>query len=288
MNRLIIPFLAGLVLVILVSVSGCDSTFEPLKPSDDIVFSMFGTLDLHADTQWVRVMPVGKKLLPNDSTISRAEVTLTRLETGETVTMRDSLFAFRNNTFILNYWTDTPLHPEEDYLLVAESDDGRTSRAMVSIPPALPRPITNYSTEEEEGVVVIPSSDSVVVAETRFLVRPLTPFGPAPDEEFSFSHLDQLFKNNDGHYIFPVEVVSRIRDELKTNFLILEREVVIALGSDEWPDLSDLTEEEAAIPGTHSNVENGTGIVAGVASRKAPLKRCVNENDELIPCEEEN
>lgn len=253
-------------------INSCDSTFEPIQPSDDITFSIFGTLDLHADTQWVRVMPIGEKLLADDPNVERAKVTLTRMETGEVVTLEDSLFAFRNNTYVLNYWTDTPLHSEEDYLLQAETADGRISRAQVSIPSPLPRPQIDYSLEEERGLVEIPTDDLPVVVESKFVVQELTPFGPAPAKEIAFSHLDHLFLTDDGTYRFRVEGGRLIYNELETSYQVLDRELVIAKGSKDWPDLSDLTEEEIPVPDNYSNVENGTGLVVGVASRTASLE----------------
>lgn len=271
------------ILLLVLTEAGCDSAFEPIKKNDEVVFSMFGTLDLHADTQWVRVMPVGETLLPTGTAGEKAEVTLTRMETGETITLNDSVFTFRNNTAVTNYWTDIRLHPEEEYTLKAEAPDGRSSRATVTIPPPLPRPLIDYSEDDEEGLVIVPTDDSLVVAETKFKIQTLTPFGPGPIEKFVFSHLDHLFVTDEGKYRFRVEGEQLIQNELDAGFSVLKREVILALGSKEWPDLSDLSEEEIPIPdNTTSNVDNGTGVVAGIASRKVPLESCYNEDEELI------
>lgn len=267
---------------------GCESTFDPLKKNEDIVFSMFGTLDLHADTQWVRVMPLGETLLPTDTTISKTEVTLTRLETGETTTLNDSVFTFRNNTIVRNYWTTTSLHSQEEYILEAEAPDGRTSRAAVTIPGPISRPLIDYNVMSNEGLVIVQTDDSLVVANSKFKVQLLSEFGPGPIEEMEFSHLDHLHRNNGG-YRFKIEGKRLINTETSSRYKILNKEVVLAVGSKDWPDLSDLTEEEIPIPDqATSNVENGIGVVAGVASRTAPLESCYNENEELIPCGEEN
>lgn len=144
------------ILLLFLAEAACDSAFEPIKKNDEVVFSMFGTLDLHADTQWVRVMPVGETLLPAATAGEKAEVTLTRMETGETIILNDSVFTFRNNTTVTNYWTDIRLHPEEEYSLKAKAPDGRSSRATVTIPPPLPRPLIDYSEDDEEGLVIVP------------------------------------------------------------------------------------------------------------------------------------
>lgn len=88
---------------------------------------------------------------------------------------------------------------------------------------------------------------------------------------------------DEGKYRFRVEGEQLIQNELDAGFSVLKREVILALGSKEWPDLSDLSEEEIPIPdNTTSNVDNGTGVVAGIASRKVPLESCYNEDEELI------
>ncbi len=37
--------------------SGCNRSFEPFKENNTYYFSIYGYLDVSADTQWVRVSP---------------------------------------------------------------------------------------------------------------------------------------------------------------------------------------------------------------------------------------
>ena len=73
--------------------AGCEEPFEPFQESPDGAFSMFGYLNVKADTQWVRVMPVRQNLFLQPEPID-AVVTLEHLGTGRVVTLRDSLFSF--------------------------------------------------------------------------------------------------------------------------------------------------------------------------------------------------
>lgn len=73
--------------------AGCEHAFEPFQENEDADFSMFGYLDLNADTQWVRVMPVRQDLFLSPDPIDAA-VTLEHLESGQIVTLNDSLFEF--------------------------------------------------------------------------------------------------------------------------------------------------------------------------------------------------
>ncbi len=43
---------------ILYVLSACDSSFNPLAENNRFNFTIYATLDLSTDTQWVRVMPV--------------------------------------------------------------------------------------------------------------------------------------------------------------------------------------------------------------------------------------
>src|SRR5690606_26320138 len=114
-----------LVILVLTAITawGCNDTFEPLQENEEYVFSMYGTLDVHADTQWVRVMPIGDRLFNNNPEPSGTVVTLTRLSTGDVITMNDSLFTFGGPSYIWNYWTTEPLQPGEPYTVTATAAD---------------------------------------------------------------------------------------------------------------------------------------------------------------------
>jgi hypothetical protein len=89
--RRLLPLLAGSALV-----AGCDHPFEPFQENTLGPFSVFGYLDLNADVQWVRVMPIRQTLLAEPGPID-AVVTLEHLGTGRVVTLRDSLFAYTDH-----------------------------------------------------------------------------------------------------------------------------------------------------------------------------------------------
>lgn len=78
---------------------GCNQTFEPLQENDKYYFSIYGYLDAATDTQWVRVGPAreGINQQPDPTGI---KVTLEHIQSGETVIMKDSLFASQG---FLNY-----------------------------------------------------------------------------------------------------------------------------------------------------------------------------------------
>lgn len=273
-------------LIVVLMAAACDNSFDPLQENDEFAFTMYGALDVHADTQWVRVMPIGKKLIPSEADTVDVEVSLVRRETGEVISMNDSLFVFGNDAHVHNYWTTEPLAGGEEYTVRAEDENGRLSKATVTIPPALPLPLINVS--EQTGRVRINgmSEAQLVMADSRYKVQEITPAGPGPEDELVFSHLDEVYLGEDGSYGFAFNPSGLLSQELSGVYVVNSREFHIASGSEDWPDLSDLSQLEIAIPDIVSNVENGTGFVAGIASRQVPIKNCYNDNGEQVPCEE--
>lgn len=53
-----------IVVLITLQVSGCRDNFQPLTHNNRYSLTSSGYLALHVDTQWVRVMPIGKTLIP--------------------------------------------------------------------------------------------------------------------------------------------------------------------------------------------------------------------------------
>lgn len=255
----------------------CETSFEPLKESDE-VFSMLGVLDLHADTQWVRVMPIGESLLPRDTTQTDVRVTLTNMVSGETVEMHDSLFQF-SDAYVWNYWTTFNLNPNQQYELVATTKDGRQSSADITIPSPLPVPVVEYDTERETGNIsgLSAPEDSLVLAQMKYRVQPSC----AVEVTIIFTYADTLTRMPDGSYEFEFLNDRPIAQELKVPqgaYRVNMRRLTIATASQDWPDISELTEFEIPLTGAGSNVKNGTGLVPGISRRiidiTPPRERC--------------
>lgn len=126
------------VLLTVTLAAGCDVPFDPFEENTIGPFSVFGYLDVAADTQWVRVMPIRQDLLADSAPID-AVVTLEHLGSGRVVTLRDSLFGFTNLGldevgYAHNFWTTEPIEPEAAYRLAAVRSDGATTTAVVEIP----------------------------------------------------------------------------------------------------------------------------------------------------------
>lgn len=259
------------VLILCIWNLSCETTFEPLQENDLYAFTMYGSLDLHAETQWVRVMPIGETLIYKNPEPNGTKVSLIRESTGEMTALNDSLFRFGGDAYVWNYWAGTTLQPNEEYRVVAETTDGRKSQSVVTLPSFLPIPDVTYSVEEESGTVSGSTEDPLVTVEMRYLAQAITEVGCAQEMEVIISHLDDVFITPEGEYHFDIDNRFRIASGLGGNvpYIVNKRELVVISASEEdWPDIADLTEEEIILPDLVSNVENGTGVIAGIATRR--------------------
>ena len=267
--------------------TGCENTFKPLEEGGEHNFTMYGALDLHADTQWVRVMPIGEQLIPSKLENSTEKVELIREKTGETIVLNDSMFVFGRDAIVWNYWTTEQLHPNEVYTIRAESQEGELSSATVNIPSPLPRPTVEV-VDEHDGIVRGISSSPLVTVDLELQVQLVSEVGSvSPPREYRLSLLDQVRRDAKGEYFFNYSIDDLLFQELnmRSGYIVSNKTLVLIKGSEDWPDLSDFSELETGIPNVASNIENGTGYIAGIARREMPLKSCYDDQEDLIPCE---
>lgn len=275
-------FLAGL------ANSGCNNTFDPLMDNDKYHFTLFGVLDLSADTQWVRVMPVMDSLISRSTSPIDAEVSLTRLSDGRRVPLNDSLFSYRKGDFYAwNYWTTEPLMEGEQYRLQAESSDGKTSSVLVEMPLDFTPPKVYYDEKLETGLVYGDGVERLVVADGIYGIIQYTEGGdPMPEREVLVSHVEDIKYSAQSGYRFQLGDLNEIRRELGNSdaFRISNREVLVASGTEDWPDLLGFEKSQNVLPNIQSNVENGLGVVAGIVSKRLPMKSCYDEEGKIVPC----
>jgi len=277
MKRTILSNTALFVMAIAV-LSGCNNTFEPLQENDKYVFSMYGTLDVTADTQWVRVMPIGDRLFNNTTDPNGTIVTLKNITSGTLITLNDSMFAFGGPSFMWNYWTTEPILPETMYELKATTPDGLSSTAVVSTPAILETPTVGYNLIAERGEVNGPNQQRLVIAEVTYWAQFLDDFGNWSDtEKHVISVLNGAYTNPfNGNYRFNFETRTILPRKMGITFnriRINNVYVRIATARTYWPSYLNLSDEEVVMPDVISNVINGTGYIATVSSRYLPVPR---------------
>jgi uncharacterized protein YceK len=268
----------ALILITIAVLSGCNNTFEPLQENDKYVFSMYGTLDVTADTQWVRVMPIGDRLFNNITDPNGTVVTLKNINTGTSITLNDSMFTFGGPSYMWNYWTTESILPETVYELKATTPDGLSSTAVVSTPAILEIPTIGYNLIAERGEVNGPNQQRLVIAEVTYWAQFLDDFGNWSDtEKHVISVLNGSFTNPfTGNYRFSFETRTLLNRKMGIPFSRIRVNNVyvrIATARTFWPSYLNLSDEEAVMPDVISNVTNGTGYIATISSRYLPVPR---------------
>lgn len=284
MNKLFITVSLLAFLAVLI-MSGCETTFEPMQQNDEYSFTMYGYLDVNADTQWVRTMPIGETLIPTNATHDGTEVTITREKTNELIPLNDSLFIFSDNARVWNYWASQKIYPDEEYTITAVDVDGNQSTSRITTTSAFDYPEVEYTEKAEEGIVTGSSIDPIVTAEMIYTLQMITPMGCTPEFELTLSSMDEILRFPNGNYQFGIDNDIRIARELKIlefayvpptfnlsdHVRVNKRVLFIATGNEDWLDIFDLSPQERRIPDVMTNVEEGTGLIVGIASRTVEI-----------------
>lgn len=263
--------------------AGCDSTLEPFAENDIGPFSVFGYLDLYADTQWVRVTPIRRTTRP-DSASFDAVVTLERLGTGRVVTLRDSVFRFFDPGldaygYAHNFWTTEPMEPEARYRLVATRSDGAATEATAEIPTPFTLELRFWQTGEPEAKGWVPrrlfaeGDQRLVYGGVLYTVedgrgdgRPAPPV-PEPNPPRM---------TEPGRWRFDLPGLAWFERLNEPPWVdMLRREAQVVMAGPDWPYEADLSPLDVLIPGRiPTTVENGVGALVGVAARRVPLPFC--------------
>lgn len=152
----------------------------------------------------------------------------------------------------------------------------------MSTPSSLPQPEVVYSEDFESISVSGIALDTIVVAETRYLAQALTDVGCSPEREIAISHMDEMIVTSGDEYSINSENIEEIASELGVfadQIRINHREFVVVTAGPDWPEDVGLSELEKNLPEVDSDVEGGTGLVAGIARRNIEI------SERRLPCE---
>ncbi|MEX0649365.1 MAG: hypothetical protein WEA56_06835 [Balneolaceae bacterium] len=278
-------WISGLLFLSFMFVS-CDQSFQPLKENDVSPFSMYGTLDASADTQWVRVTPL-REQVETLSEKPEMNVTLENLESGTTAVMEDSLFQFflpgGQNT--VNVRTSMEVEFGQSYKLKAERPDGAASSVTVTIPEDFPTP--RVIPRAFDGCLIrLEISGVKRLADVQYQMRvKITRPGLEFIRSVSVPYRSRIRQTAPDEYRVNINLIrarDMAMDELgalpaNTKLKILERYLFIASGGPDWIDneeLGTIDDLVYALPEVASNVENGVGYVVGIVSKKIPDNVC--------------
>lgn len=254
--------------------TGCENSFEPLETNDSAQFSMHGTFDLSADTQWVRIMPVMDSLAWTSPKPMDVEVHLMESRTGQRTTLNDSIFTFQKGLYAWNFWTAFQMNEGEEYKIIAEDSEGNSSSATFQMPLDFPAPSINYSHFTESGKVSGTGADTLVVADAIYDVSIELTHSTLNKYGVKISHLNEVNYGENGAYEFRLDAKRNIGEKFnvrQTTVSINRREVLVVKGDKNWPHIKGLVKEEIVLPNLNSNVENGIGVVVGIVSKRVQL-----------------
>jgi hypothetical protein len=274
---------------LILTFNNCDQTFEPLQENDTYHFAIYGTLDVSADTQWVRVGAVRQDIHePPDPT--GIKVTLEDLQSGENMAMNDALFTSKN---ILNYWATMDIKNEQTYRITAEHVDGKTSRVTVTTPKELPAIfITESPGDPTETTIYIDDAvEHIADLQSVWFVI----LNPGTDNQRriyrfplrnTLRHTSAFFGAYFATAIFQEELAKIEQSIGGADIRVASRQFFVAAGGPEWDDsLSSIDDLEYFLEGTTSNVENGLGYVVGVDTKWFRQRVCLTPDQSgFVPC----
>lgn len=261
---------------------GCDPTVDSFQENDQH-YSIFGYLNVTADTQFVRVEQLRDGQATQAPATLDAAVRLTNLATDQTVTLQDSLFRFLDGRTAHNFYTTTDIAPSTTYRLVVEGPDGAVSRAETTTPRELTTTVVTAvqdcfpncdtpwlgpaceSPEEgsdREAVVRVTNVDRLVAVKAVYRMN-------APNSTWSFDHLSDITQvesdifqaragyDNDWCRMPPPPSQDRAAETIS---------MIVAAGDPNWPAYAGIDPEMELLPTVASNVDGGVGLLGGIAT----------------------
>lgn len=280
--------LAACCILILIS---CDDSFQPLQENNKYYFSIYGTLDAAADTQWVRVGPARQDINePPDPT--GIKVTLEHTQSGEIVLMNDSLSSSKG---FLNYWTTMDIEHEQTYRIKVEEAGGKASQVTVTTPPELPSIyiiIGGVGTSAAANIYIDDAAEHIADLQSVWYVV-INPGTENLRRVYKFPLRNNLIHTSayfGAYYTFNIweRELAHIEQSVgDANIAVASRQFFVAAGGPEWDDnLSSIDDLEYFLDGTGSNVKNGLGYVVGISSGWYRQADCLApDGSKYIPCE---
>ncbi|MDR8392546.1 hypothetical protein NC796_15430 [Aliifodinibius sp. S!AR15-10] len=212
-------------------------------------------------------MPV-RETLDLDANLTAPAVTLEHIQSGEMVTMNDSVFNYAGDRYAYIYWTTMDILPEQTYRITATGDDGHSSEAQATLPHDFPVP---QFREPEFGADILIIREVEKLADVQ-VVYTIQRDGTAEEFKAAFPYLEFSIFIPQATYRVPINPEfgrSQIR-EMYCNISVTERNVFVASGGPEWVDFLSLDRHTIALPEGISNIENGVGYFGGIISKTFP------------------
>jgi len=285
------PALAAVLGTLLLLTGACDPSVAVLSPSDQYQFSLFGTLDVAADTQVIRVEPLGDSTRVGAPPSLGASVVLTNLDTGVEVALEDSFEVVSGGLAqVHNVRMTDSIRPGTTYR-VAVRVDGNAVTTATTTTPTQPPILRHEPDSTDDNPFLLPCEvnfqgdpqpknntftlrafglESLAAAEVRYPVdlpedraASLTQFDHYEDVTYRPQpgyHLVSVFYARD---LFTLNEQNRgcpARSDFAKPYAV----VTVVAGGPDWPEWRGASLNEIARPDTFSNVRGGHGFVGGI------------------------
>lgn len=267
-------FAVGLLLVLF---AGCDPSVSPVQAREDAQYSMFGYLDVHADSQWIRVDPLAGSDPQSFTDSLDARVVLTHVGTGESVDLENRISSSGSTRLFHLFLTTRPIQPNTRYRIEVIEDGETATFVETSTPGPRIRYAFDYRQSDAFGFTVGGVGVLAGSAYVLDLTNTCNRYNPVFQYDVDLLEISQEIEP--GRFNLPIEYEQAVVDydqesrpeEPGRCYYLADESTTLTLtvGGSDWPerevtagtDFSDLI-----VPDAFSNVEDGRGYVGGVAT----------------------
>ena len=268
--------------------AACDTSVDVLRPSEEAKYSFFGVLNVTADTQVIRVEPLGDSTQLGAPRDFDGSVVLENLDARTVIPLKDSLTLLGADRHLVhNFWTTHPIKPETRYQVRVEHDGETIASATTSTPgrPVLTHDSTfflpcmpagydelrgSFANNRGENTFFVNIGNADRIASIRLTYPVTKQLERQSPNTFDFTAVAQ--KSDDG-FCIPVYYREHLRQLYqgdstrclsRSEFRSNHARLTIATGGPDWPQWRGAPFNEVARLDTFSNVEGGHGVIGGV------------------------
>lgn len=268
-------------MVLIMGFNGCESAFEPLQ-GHDLNYSINGYLDLHSNEHWFRVNPIRQQVIAGadwDSLV--VDVIFTREQTRESTELEGHLFTFfedgEDTSNFWNYVLMDSLNPNEEYTIRVTGEEGQSSYATVRMPETYPKPVVDSFNEDLfQGLITGTVNNRIVLATLEYNISVngrCCLYYTAPKLKEGEVDVDE--NGNFRIYINDRQNIDKAFPRVPVAEMDIAQVILIfAVDNGSWPYSSNAGSEENAIPDAQRNVQDGLGVVTGLASYTIRVDPC--------------
>ncbi|NND73025.1 MAG: DUF4249 family protein [Rhodothermales bacterium] len=254
-----------------ITFSACEENVNPFR-EEARYFTLFGALDMNADSQFVRVSPIRQEVDFDEGGPIDAVLTTFDLTDGSILPWTDSLFTFDDGSQGHVFFAPLRIQPGHTYRIEVERSDGIIASAETTVP-ALPVPVVDPVSDA--GSLFITQSVRWLGVEYdpfnvetyyRFLTAPGAPFTDVAVE------YDPANRSPDTANGWRIQVdLSSDKDKIievvpqPGNLTFMGIGMGITVLDDQFDPPGGRFDPEVLVqPGVFSNVENGFGFVGAM------------------------